>query len=50
MHLEAFFIVSKHILGTFRGFVAGMLGEAKNRKVHTRNELLLLQILAAADT
>ena len=27
LHLEAFFIVSKHILSTFHGFVASMLGD-----------------------
>ena len=50
LHLEAFFIVSKHILSTFHGFVASMLSEAKNRKVHIRNELLMLQMLVVADT
>ena len=37
-------------LSTFRGFVAGMLDEAKKRKVHTRRKLLMLQMLIAADT
>ena len=46
-HLNAFFIVSKHMLSTLCGFVACMLGEAKKRKVHTRSELFLLQMLAA---
>ena len=50
MNLEAFFIVSKHILSTFLGFVACMLGEAKKRKVHTKSKLLLLQMLAVVDT
>ena len=50
LHLEAFFIVSKHILSTFLGFVACMLGEAKKRKVHIKSELLLLQMLVAVDT
>ena len=49
LHLEVFFIVSKHIPSTFRGFVAVMLSEAKKQKVHTR-ELLLLQMLVAVDT
>ena len=50
LHLEAFLIVSKHILSTFRDFVASMLGEAKKRKVHTRIELLLFQMFAGANT
>ena len=49
LHLEAFLIVSKHILSTFRGFVVGMLGEAKKRKINTRYEGLLLKLLAKAE-
>ena len=49
MHLEAFLIVSKHILSPFRGFVASMLSEAKKKKVYIRSELLLLQMLSAAN-
>ena len=30
-------------------FVAGMLGEAKKRKVHTTSEIVLLQLLAIAE-
>ena len=30
-------------------FVAGMLGEAKKRKVHTTSEILLLQFLATTE-
>ena len=36
LHLEAFLIVSRPILSTFHDFVAGMLGEAKKRKVHKK--------------
>ena len=34
-------------MSTFRGFVAGVLGEAKKRKISTRGEDLLLQLPTA---
>ena len=39
---RSFLIVSKFILCTFRGFVAGVLGEAKKRKISKRGENFLL--------
>ena len=42
---------SKHIMSEFFGFATRILGEAKKKgKFHTRSELLLLQMLATADT
>ena len=41
-HLEAFLIISKRILTTFRGFVTGVLCEAKKRKINSRGKDLLL--------
>ena len=48
LHLEAFLIVFKNILSTFCGFVVGVLSEAKKRKINTRDEGLLLKLLAKA--
>ena len=47
LHLEAFFIFFKHILSTFHGFVAQVLGEAKKGKISIRDKELLLQLLTA---
>ena len=40
-NLEVFLIVFKCILSIFHGFVVGVIGEAKKRKISTRGEDLL---------